>query len=349
MNNRNQTIDVTKGIGIILVALGHNWIVIHDKGELFRVIFSFHMPLFLFLSGIYLNTSRDLGSFLKSRTKVLLRPYLFVLLFLVALHLFGELKTGSFNTNYLKYFVTSFYGTGDTLLYFSGDWIPLWFLPHLFVISAFSLYTLKAADTKAYDKIWLALLSILFLWFGTHEIDYFWKLRSIDLGFIHLDRLPGLPWSIDLLPVTSSFMIFGYVFSDQVKSIKFNWITFVISISIFLGLHYCFNETIDLNGRIFGIFWISTLQAATGIYVCLSISLLLQKYLLIRNLLAYIGSGTLFILIFHYFLEIYTFKIFEGICPHKGLDGIASLVVGIVGPLLLWEVAKKQKLMASLT
>ena len=41
MNGRNTTIDVAKGIGIILVVAGHNWSVLHPKGEVFRIIFSF--------------------------------------------------------------------------------------------------------------------------------------------------------------------------------------------------------------------------------------------------------------------------------------------------------------------
>jgi polysaccharide biosynthesis protein PslL len=348
MKDRNKTIDVAKGLGIVLVVLGHSWITTHDKGELFRMIFSFHLPLFLFLSGIYLNTSKSFDSFLKSRAKILLKPYFSTLVILGFLRLLNELITNKLDTNYLRYFVDSLYGTGDTLFRFNGDWIPLWFLLNLFVTSVFVLLILKVVENKIYNKAWLIPLSILFLLIGAHEIDFFWKTGSRNLGLIHLNRLPGLPWSIDLLPITSSFMIFGYLLSDQAKSMKFNRIAFMMSISIFFGLHYCFNETIDLNGRIFGVFWISTLQAATGIYGCLSISSLLQRYSLIRDLLAYIGSGTLFVLIFHYFIEVNIFQIFEKYCSNKELDSIASVVVGILMPLAFWEIAKKQKLIANL-
>jgi fucose 4-O-acetylase-like acetyltransferase len=46
---RNATIDIARGIGIILVVLGHNWLVLEDKGELFRVIYSFHLPRLFFV------------------------------------------------------------------------------------------------------------------------------------------------------------------------------------------------------------------------------------------------------------------------------------------------------------
>jgi fucose 4-O-acetylase-like acetyltransferase len=59
MGSRLEHIDVAKGIGIILVVLGHNWIIRTEKGELFRIIFSFHMPLFFFLSGVLFKAQSD--------------------------------------------------------------------------------------------------------------------------------------------------------------------------------------------------------------------------------------------------------------------------------------------------
>jgi fucose 4-O-acetylase-like acetyltransferase len=53
-NNRDAFLDIAKGLAIILVVVGH---VIQGSSEKFddllwfRVIYSFHMPLFVFLSG----------------------------------------------------------------------------------------------------------------------------------------------------------------------------------------------------------------------------------------------------------------------------------------------------------
>lgn len=57
MKKRNVDIDIGKGIAIILVVVGH--IIQHGshnnfdylEHDLFKVIYSFHMPLFIFLSG----------------------------------------------------------------------------------------------------------------------------------------------------------------------------------------------------------------------------------------------------------------------------------------------------------
>lgn len=46
---RNQRIDVIRGMAIMLVVLGHSGV----SEPLFQWIYSFHMPLFFFVSGIF--------------------------------------------------------------------------------------------------------------------------------------------------------------------------------------------------------------------------------------------------------------------------------------------------------
>lgn len=54
MNSRNHFLDMAKGVAIILVVIGHTIQYRNpdfDNQLWFRVIYSFHMPLFIFLSG----------------------------------------------------------------------------------------------------------------------------------------------------------------------------------------------------------------------------------------------------------------------------------------------------------
>ena len=80
--------DLARGIGIILVVLGH---ALRQDGDLpammermISVIYSFHMPLFFFLSGfvsirvLSLRGSRAVGGWLRGRAVRLLVPYFFV-------------------------------------------------------------------------------------------------------------------------------------------------------------------------------------------------------------------------------------------------------------------------------
>ena len=78
--NRIIQLDVAKAICIILVVIGHyipsnspSWyIMVHD------IIYTFHMPLFMFASGyIYIATKKEIsyGAFIKKKLKRLMIPY----------------------------------------------------------------------------------------------------------------------------------------------------------------------------------------------------------------------------------------------------------------------------------
>ena len=72
-SDRVEWIDAAKGIGIILVVLGHIWLI--GPGQ--KIINSFHMPLFFFLSGyvFHFERYRDFKQFLGSKGTRILAPY----------------------------------------------------------------------------------------------------------------------------------------------------------------------------------------------------------------------------------------------------------------------------------
>ena len=161
-------------------------------------------------------------------------------------------------------------------------------------------------------------------------------------------RFLGLPWGIDLIPITSSFIIFGYLLAAPVKSMKFSLAGLFVSAVVFVALHFYFDATIDLNERVYDSAVLSTMEAATGIYTTLSIASLLQNFPSLRKLLAYLGSGTLFILIFHDFLQTRAFDVLHYISPYVYLNSIVSLAWSITASLILWEVTKRQRFLARL-
>ena len=72
MQQRNITFDTMKGIGILLVIVGHLNLIPRDPYR--RIIFSFHMPLFLILSGYFCRV-KPLKSLFISDLKRLVVPY----------------------------------------------------------------------------------------------------------------------------------------------------------------------------------------------------------------------------------------------------------------------------------
>ena len=77
---RNELLDLLKGFAILLVVLGHavqyNLTKTFDSHPIFRVIYSFHMPLFMFISG-YVSCISFKGSTrqLLSRLRTLILPF----------------------------------------------------------------------------------------------------------------------------------------------------------------------------------------------------------------------------------------------------------------------------------
>jgi fucose 4-O-acetylase-like acetyltransferase len=345
MATRNSTIDVAKGIGIFFVVLGHNWLSTHEKSELTRVIFSFHMPLFFFLAGIFLRAPDGILRFAIGRAGSLLKPYFVVLLAWGLLKMLGTAlgvggKAGMSGT---RYFIGLLYGTGDTIA-----WIALWFLPHLFISLIASLIILRAIEACTNNKVWVVAVALMLLGIGIDSIDAYRHPTVIAASVMGPGRFLGLPWGADLVPITSSFIIFGYLLAAPAKSMRLSLPGLFVSVAVFVSLHYYFDDTIDLNERVYDSAIVSTVQAATGIYITLSAASLLQNFPSFEKPLAYVGSGTLFILIFHNFLQNRAFVALHYISPYLYLNSIVSLAWSIGMSLLLWEMAKRQRWLSKL-
>lgn len=75
-NNRIAFIDRMKGLAIILVVIGH-LLKTGEDGVLYQFIYSFHMPLFMFLSGIVVKDGMSFRKLLYKMTQFLC-PFLVV-------------------------------------------------------------------------------------------------------------------------------------------------------------------------------------------------------------------------------------------------------------------------------
>jgi fucose 4-O-acetylase-like acetyltransferase len=322
-DQRNQTVDIAKGLGIILVVFGHNWMVSQGDREIFRVVFSFHMPLFFFLSGIFLRQSSGFKEFLTSRMQSLLKPYFVTLLILGLVKLASDILHGrDFLFDFLIYMEGVLYGTGRTIA-----WPPLWYLPHLFVVSCAGLWLIKL---RVSDPIkWLMLAA------------------SLSIGVLLLNPAE-LPWSTDLVPISLSFLVSGYLCRGRIKTMTFDFPRLLVALSAFVLLHYFFNDTIDLNSRMYDSLVISTLQALLGIYICLSLASLVVRFALAARVFAYIGSGTLFILLFHAYIQDKTWGLLMKPLGASWLVATASLFAGVGVPLALWEVSKRSHYFSAL-
>jgi polysaccharide biosynthesis protein PslL len=314
MSARNATLDIAKGLGIVLVVLGHNWIVESTKGELFRIVFSFHMPLFFFLSGVFIRADDAWARFVAARAHALLKPYV------VVLAAIGLLKMGG-----IDYWLGLLYGTGRTLY-----WIPMWFLPHLFTASLATLLVLKVLPSARAQWVAMAVALVFGVWLMRQVAPADW------------------PWSLDLLPLSLAFLLLGHRCRDAVLAFEFDATRCALAAAAFAALHVFFDQTIDVNIRLYGTLPIATAQALLGIYLTLAAAAWLGRFGGARRVLATIGSATLFILVFHIYAQWKTFNLLTaaGVAPAAAWP--LALVAGVALPLLVWQVCRRVPPLAAL-
>lgn len=69
-NKRITWLDAAKGYGILLVIFAHV-----DYSYLRNIIYTFHMPLFFYLSGYVFSQKESFGSFFWSKVRRIIIPY----------------------------------------------------------------------------------------------------------------------------------------------------------------------------------------------------------------------------------------------------------------------------------
>lgn len=128
MMQRDTSIDIAKGITIILMIVGHCDGLI--PSWLFRAIFSFHVPLFFFFSGYFFNPNCSLLTQCKHSATALLIPYLLtgVICVLIGLILYSPLNA----LHTLQGLLMAGMGRRDLPCIFPYNAGPIWFLFALF-------------------------------------------------------------------------------------------------------------------------------------------------------------------------------------------------------------------------
>lgn len=151
-------------IGCLLVVLGHsiplNWNVPNLIYNIDVFIYTFHMPLFFFISGFLFEKTNSVNrynyvSYVKKRSAKLMLPYVVLTLIgfvpkTLMVKFFDDESSFS-----IKYFIECF------LIPRQNVWGHFWFLPTLLIISTFAFLfsKLKASRLK---KVFYILVAVLF-------------------------------------------------------------------------------------------------------------------------------------------------------------------------------------------
>lgn len=181
---RINWIDYAKALGVFWVIMGHTY-----KGyALIGWIYSFHMPLFFFLSGITLRIEEiSYKSFFKKRAKSLLMPYILYSMAYIVLEAVKGFLNGNIRGTIKYFFKDSFWVRGEQVT------IGLWFLPLLFLVEVLLLVICKSVRNKN-----LRAVIVLFI---------------TAFGFVYADKIgKALPWGLDAAFVVIFFLYAGYIY-----------------------------------------------------------------------------------------------------------------------------------------
>ncbi len=340
---RLAMIDIGKGIGILLIVIGHNGIFDTSFPWLGDFIMTFRLPFFFFISGTTFSMgARSIGTVAYERADAWLKPCAVVVIAIGLIRVL--LHVGSFENIALGLV----YGTGFTLM-----WTPTWFLPHLWLLYMFSALLLGRG--KRLVDSWpkrLALLSIMattgyfFLQLFDSSAENPACVRILEFG---PDLLRcGLPFSADILFLTAMFFLMGNFLSARVKQFALNWPLMIGALAVMLALDYVFGFKLDFNQRRYDDVIVSTAQAFCGIYVMLCLCKLLSVSAWATKVFSYLGRASLFILIFHATVMYKLTDLLMRVTDVKWLIALIGIGAAIGVSIALWEICKRNKFAAML-
>jgi fucose 4-O-acetylase-like acetyltransferase len=320
------SIDIAKAICIILVVIGHynpdnspEW-----YNQLNQLIYTFHMPLFVFVSGyVYWATRKPVNykDFIEKKFNRLMIPYFFVSVIIIGIKLLSE--KGLHMENPVS--ITTFY----EMLYLPVAGYFLWFIYTLFLI--FLIAPFFSTNKKLI--IFLILSLILF---------------CVPLDFPNLFCLAQLK---------------NYLFYFVLGCVLYEWVTirhFVskihsfITLLIFVGF-YMLNHFIEIN-------WIIQLTSfclpPVGIIFISTISKhIAQRTTSIKNVLIYVSTCSYTIYLFHTtfegFAKALLLKIpianYIGENPAFIVSATIVVAVGVIAPMIIHNIiVRRSKLFSFL-
>ncbi|MCD7811219.1 MAG: acyltransferase [Ruminococcus sp.] len=339
MNTRISWIDVGKGIGILLVLLGHSF---RDSmrtqyficNYIYEWVYTFHMPFLMFLSGFTFMQAfekyekRGIRNFTISKLKRLIKPYVVyaTLIFAIVVCCFRIPFTSNIlvAAGYSKISVHDFlYGliTGENPYSFH-----LWYIYSLAIISVFVfgvLLILYKARLWMHFRVILSTIAVLTLTYSVLTIDQ-------EIGIRIFSSVRGmLPW-----------YIFGVIYRDLKESTTGCKLTLFVGILAIFGLGilpYIISANHPIFYRI-----VKYLLIAIGIVGLISVSKLLKDV----KVLMRVGQESMEIYLFHQpFIAagvgVITFDI-------MGLPVVVSVIItfilSLIVPLMINYLIKKARL-----
>lgn len=273
---RVQWIDNCKGVAICLVILGHTLLTNNS----WLIIYSFHMPLFFFLSGLVCNEKKyTWETFLKSRFNSLVIPYVFFYIVTWLYWLLVEKRFRPVDLNWWQPLVGMVYGAQWNGLMEHN--VILWFLPCLFVTEVL-FFLISRIEKRRGQFVVVILLACCGFCFKTN-----------------------FPWGFNIAFVALQFFWVGNmvyrVLEEHGKTSRQYKLLFcfisLILIVLYIALSIVLNNKVNMGANSFGNICIFELLSFLGILALVSFFYFLVNRKI--GILSWLGRNTLAIYAFH--------------------------------------------------
>lgn len=316
-SSRVNWIDILRGLSMFLVVWGHAFP--SNKGIIRKYIYSFHMPIFYFISGLTCSKDLDLDfkSFIKKKTKSLLIPYIIInlicLLIIYILSLFGIGELAPI----LEYIGGIFYSNTEVLIAPSG---PTWFITNLILVEVL-FYGLNKISKNDKDLFIMTTICGLIGYVNSlspNKIHNVWHLETAFIGVV--------------------FYFIGYIFIKHKNKFDnfFKKKSYMFSTGFILGvigLVSCLvNRRVSLHANLYGsitLFFISSLSTIFAL-ICF-VRLFLNKSYLFKN----IGKYSLFYLGYHNIL----IMLYREFFPNIDKGNVRIFLLGCIVTLVMFPFA----------
>ena len=172
---RLNWIDMAKGYGMLLIIAGH----LGDFGEFAFLkiwIFSFHVPLFFFLSGYVFKDDGGFFAFLKKKLRSLIIPYFCLGIPIIIFKCLWEYRNGTFTADYATKLLIGF-------IIQKRNW-AIWFISCLFVLNILFYFSKRILKTNLLLSVFSVIcvtLGALYYYLGGKFI--FWNIDAAFMAF----------------------------------------------------------------------------------------------------------------------------------------------------------------------
>lgn len=279
---RDLSIDIAKGIFIILMIVGH-----FEIDSTFRtIIFSCHMIAFVFLSGYCYNNTRSISQSMRRMTKTLLLPYGLVMI----CDLILSMPKWSFG--FLKDIIIK-YSMGVSFTKDICSWCPsvgpVYFILLLFVVR--SIYILLDKYINKDINKWSITICISLIGVFLGKAGYW------------------LPWSFDVACYCLVFYRLGHVFRERgwLQWVRGNHIIYFVAAPIWVYMIY--SGGMEIAIRKYGKYAIVIIGAIMGVLVVYKLASYIADHLpTLLVILEKTGQASIIILVIHTIFREYVEK-----------------------------------------